>query len=99
MKVKSKNEILNLLSLYKPVASSKYGLTRIGVFGSVARGEQTEKSDVDICYEGKVPTLLTIDLMQRDLEEILGCPVDMIRVHRNMNNLLRKRIQQEAIYV
>jgi len=62
--MKTKNEILHLLTLYKPTAESKYGLTRIGIFGSVARGEQTEDSDVDVCYEGRVPTLLTLDLIQ-----------------------------------
>ncbi len=37
--MKTKSEILHLLSIYKPTAESKYGLTRIGIFGSVARGE------------------------------------------------------------
>ncbi len=97
--MKTRSEILHLLTLYKPLAKSKYGLTRLGIFGSVARGEQTESSDVDICYEGEVPTLLTLDLMQRDLEEILECPVDMVRIRKGMNNLLRQRIQKEGLYV
>jgi len=67
--MKTKNEILHLLTLYKPTAESKYGLTRIGIFGSVARGEQTEDSDVDVCYEGRVPTLLTLDLIQTACSE------------------------------
>ena len=54
--MKQRTEILQLLSNYKPVAKKKYGLTRIGIFGSVARGEQTEQSDVDVCYEGKAPS-------------------------------------------
>ena len=45
--MKSTDEILALLRTYKPTAVNKYGLTRIGVFGSVARGEQTPESDVD----------------------------------------------------
>lgn len=55
--MKSRSEILTLLSSYKPIAQNKYGLTRIGIFGSVARNEQTKDSDVDICYEGNAPTL------------------------------------------
>ena len=47
--MKSKQEILQLLSQYKLTAMSKYGLTRIGIFGSVARDEQTADSDVDVC--------------------------------------------------
>ena len=97
--MKTKNEILHLLTLYKPTAESKYGLTRIGIFGSVARGEQTEESDVDVCYEGKAPSLLTLDLIQTDLERMLGSRVDLVRVRDGMNSLLRERIRKEAVYV
>ena len=97
--MKSKEEILRLLSLYKPIAKSKYGLTRIGIFGSAARDERTEDSDIDVCYEGNVPTLLTLDIIQTDLEQLFKCPVDMVRVRDNMNELLKKRIEKEAVYV
>ena len=97
--MKSKAEILQLLSLYKPTAESKYGLTRIGIFGSVARDMQTENSDVDICYEGAIPSLLTLDLIQADLEQLFNCRVDMVRIRDNMNALLKKRIEKEAVYV
>lgn len=97
--MKTRTEILNLLSLYKPTAQSKYGLTRLGIFGSAARNEQSESSDVDVCYEGKVPTLLTLDLIQTDLERMFNCPVDLVRIRDGMNTLLRQRIQKEGIYV
>ena len=97
--MKSKTEILRLLRLYKPMAESKYGVTRIGIFGSVARGEQTEASDVDVCYEGEVPSFITLDLIQSDLEKMFGCHVDMVRVRKGMNSLLRERIQKEGVYV
>ena len=90
---------MHLLRLYKPTAEKCYGLTRIGIFGSVARGEQREGSDVDVCYEGKVPSLLTLDLIQTDLEQLFDCQVDMVRVRDNMNSLLKQRIQKEALYV
>lgn len=97
--MKNKTEILHLLAIYKPIAENKYGIDRIGIFGSVARDEQTESSDVDICYEGKAPSLLTLDLLQTELEQLLGCRVDLVRVRDNMNSLLKRRIQQEALYV
>ena len=69
---------------YKSIATSKYGLTKIGFFGSVARGEQTDENDVDICYEGKAPSFLTLDLIQTDLEKLFGAKVDMVRVRDRM---------------
>ena len=97
--MKTKAEILQLLSLYKPMAESKYGLTRIGIFGSVARGEQTEDSDIDVCYEGRVPSLLTLDLIQTDLERLLASNMDLVRVRDGLNSLLKQRIQKEGVYV
>ena len=97
--MKDKTEILHLLAIYKLTAERKYGIDRIGVFGSVARDEQTEFSDVDICYEGKAPSVLTLDIIQTELEQLLGCRVDLVRVRENMNSLLKRRIQQEALYV
>ena len=97
--MKTREEIIKLLKSYKPIAEGKYGLTRIGIFGSVARGEHTPNSDVDICYEGRVPTLLILDLIQTDLERLLGCPVDLVRMRDGMDSLLKERINKEAIFV
>ena len=97
--MKTTLEILNLLKSYKSTAISKYGLTKIGIFGSVARGEQTENSDIDVCYEGQVPSFLTLDLIQSDLERLFGAKVDLVRVRDKMNQLLKQRILKEGIYV
>lgn len=97
--MKTKTEILQLLRRYKPTAQKKYGMTKIGIFGSVARGEQKEESDIDVCYEGEAPSFLTLDMIQSELEQLLGSKVDMVRVRENMNSLLRQRILRDGIYV
>lgn len=97
--MKSTLEILEILRTYKLQHADQYGLRRIGVFGSVARGEQTSSSDIDICYEGEAPSLLTLDYMQTELEKLLGCSVDLVRVRERMNTRLKERILKESIYV
>ena len=97
--MKERTEILRLLKRYKPTAQKKYGMTKIGIFGSVARGEQREDSDVDVCYEGEAPSFLTLDIIQSELEDLLGSKVDIVRVRDNMNSLLRQRILRDGIYV
>lgn len=97
--MKTKTEILQLLRRYKPTAQKKYGMTKIGIFGSVARGEQKEESDIDVCYEGEAPSFITLDMIQSELEQLLGSKVDMVRVRENMNSLLRQRILRDGIYV
>lgn len=74
--MKSRTEILHLLSQYKPTAVGKYGVTRIGIFGSAARGERHEGSDVDVVYEGE-PNLLLRSRMKVELEALFGCRVDV----------------------
>lgn len=97
--MKSTSEILLLLEQFKPHATEKYGLTRLGVFGSVARGEQQDESDVDICYEGDALSLMRIDMLQTELESLLGSKVDTVRVRPNMNPVLLNRIRKEGLYV
>lgn len=63
--MKTTDEIIGILKQFKPIAERKYGLTRIDLFGSVAWGEQHDGSDVDVCYEGRIPTLLILDRCKR----------------------------------
>lgn len=97
--MRSTQDILALLDGFMPYAENHYGIKRIGVFGSVARGEQNDDSDVDICYEGRALSFLTMDLFQSELEKLLGCKVDTVRVRDNMNPVLRERIRKEGVYV
>lgn len=97
--MKTTSEYLSILKNYKASQAGKYGITRMGIFGSVARGEQKEDSDIDICYEGKAPSLLTLDKIQSELKSLFGCSVDLVRMREHMNDYLKERITKEAIYV
>jgi len=56
-RMKTTSEIVSILKAYKPTATSKYGITILGLFGSCARGQQHEGSDIDVCFDGKTPSL------------------------------------------
>ncbi|KOH47107.1 nucleotidyltransferase family protein [Sunxiuqinia dokdonensis] len=99
LNMNSKQEYIRLLSDFKTQRGLVYGITRIGIFGSVARGEQTEKSDVDIYYEGNPLSLFKIMTLKNELENRLNCTVDIVRLREKMNQVLKKRIQTEGIYV
>ncbi len=98
LNMNSKQEYIRLLSNFKNQRGLAYGITRIGIFGSVARGEQTEKSDVDIYYEGEPLSLFKIMALKNELEDRLYCPVTIVRLRENMNQVLKKRIQTEGVY-
>lgn len=79
--------------------ASLYGITQMAIFGSVARGEQQEGSDIDICFEGKAPTLPTMVHIKNELENLFGCPVDLVRLRDKMDICLKSQILKDAIYV
>jgi len=95
----TKTEYLNKLQQFKSQYSSEYCIDRIGIFGSVARNEQTEKSDIDIYYEGKSLGLKSLVEFPMQLEKFLGVPVDVVRKHSNLRPSFVKRIMQDIIYV
>jgi predicted nucleotidyltransferase len=93
-----REEVLTILRTHKQALAIKYGVTRLGIFGSVARGEATEASDVDIVVE-MPPDLFQMVHMQEELEQLLVSSVDLIRYQKYLNALLKRRIDNEAIYV
>jgi uncharacterized protein len=90
--------VLKILSTHFPKLSAQYGCTRLGVFGSVARDQTTEISDVDVIVE-MPPDLFQMIGLQQELEELLDRPVDIVRYREQMNHFLKERIDKEAIYV
>ena len=97
--MQNSNEYLHKLQQFKDQYSSEYGIERIGIFGSVARGEQTENSDVDIYYEGKSLGLKSLVDFPMQLEKFLGALVDVVRKHSNLRPSFVKRIMRDIIYV
>lgn len=94
-----KSKILSALKEITPGLLDKYGVTRIGIFGSVARDDASEQSDVDIVYEMSRPNLFTVVHLKKELESVLHCSVDLVRYRERMNPLLKKRIEKDCIYV
>lgn len=88
-----------LLKAFKEQHAEEYHLRALGYFGSYARDEAGEDSDVDIVFESDVPNLFKTVTMKQDLEELLGRRVDVVRLRERMNPRLRDRIVREARYV
>ena len=94
-----RNEVLEVLARHKAELAARYGLTSLGVFGSVARDEADEQSDVDIVYETDVPNLFRAVHIKRELEALLHRRVNVIRWRERINPRLKARIEREAVYV
>ena len=96
--MKTINDYILILRQYLSTKAEAYGISKIGIFGSVARNEQTESSDVDVCVEMKKPDLFVMVHIKEELQELFGKPVDIVRLRDNMNPMLLKQIQRDGIY-
>ena len=77
----------------------RHGVKRAGVFGSVARGEATPESDVDILIElNKQASLLDVIGIKHELEDVLGRRVDLGE-YAAIKPLLRERILREEVRI
>jgi len=81
----------------EPVAR-KYGVSTIWLFGSYARGEANENSDVDLLIEGgRIRTLFQLASLRLELEDALKKSVDLITISNNNEDFLRRIRQDEVI--
>ena len=75
-----KEEILKLLAQHKPELVRRFGINYLALFGSMARDEAQEGSDVDVMveFEGQ-PTAKRYFGVQFYLEDLLECPIDLVQ--------------------
>ena len=77
--------------------AEKHGLSNVRVFGSMARGEATQDSDVDLLVTAKPKTTLVgLSGLALDVEELLNREVDVV-TDDEIYHLLRDRILGEAV--
>ena len=94
-----RTEILEILTQHHDELAKRYGVTKLGIFGSAARGEATETSDVDVMIEMEKPDLFFMVHIKQELEDALHCPVDIVHYRPHMNSYLKKQINKDGVYV
>jgi len=94
-----RDDILAILRNFKRDYAEKYGIVEIGIFGSFARDEAGEDSDVDICIKTETPNPFALVHIKEDIEALVRKRVEIVRVRDKMNPFLRERIEREGRYV
>ncbi|SHF07576.1 hypothetical protein SAMN05444392_10769 [Seinonella peptonophila] len=95
MLVNNLNDSLKKMKLF---LRDSYGVKKIGYFGSYVRGEQTEKSDIDLLVEFSKPIGLRFVELKEHLERELGKNVDLVTT-KALKPQLREAILNEVIYL
>ncbi len=96
--MKTREEYLAILRNHADELKHSFGIRSFRLFGSVARGEHQAGSDVDVCVEMS-PNLYQLVSLKQQLEALLGCSVDVIRVNQNMSSFLKNEIEKCGVYV
>jgi hypothetical protein len=79
--------------------AAKYGARNVRIFGSLARGEADERSDIDFLVEMEPGrSLLDLGGLQAELEALFGCPVDVV-TEKGLKARIRDRVLSEAVPV
>lgn len=93
------NDSLNNLSSFKTRYGQKYDIRRIGIFGSVARKENNNDSDIDIVVELENPSLSKMYELRQNLQSLFNCKVDLVRFRDSLRSNFKSNIMRDAIYV
>jgi predicted nucleotidyltransferase len=92
-------EVVNKLKLLKPILFKKYGVKRLGVFGSQVRDDYTDNSDIDIVIfsikDKKFDTFMSLKYF---LEKELGVSVDL-GFYDRVSEYIKNEIKKDLLYV
>jgi len=97
----TQKQILDFISKNKTSLNKQFHVSRIGLFGSYTRNEQTSNSDIDLIvdFEENTDDLFDVKIgIKQFFKENLNIEVDICR-EKFIKPLFKKRIQNEAIYV
>ncbi len=95
-----RESVIEILRTHKPMLYQKYGVIKIGIFGSYARNQQRADSDIDIAIEiiKEKKNLHNFLSIKRELERILGKKVDL-GIESTLKPIIKEYVSKEIIYV
>jgi uncharacterized protein len=89
--------ILQILRKNKPALQKKYPVSRLGVFGSYARGEANANSDIDIAVELNGPMGLNFVAMADEIEALFGIKTDVVP-KRSIKKEYLPYVEKDIVY-
>ena len=94
-----RTQVVNIISQFKGQNLDRYGIKKIGIFGSLASNSASSPNDIDVVVELEKPDMFYLIGIKQDLEALFNMPVDIVRYRKSMNKYLKKRIDNDAVYV
>ena len=95
----SRKDYIAILKTCRKTLQEKYGIKSLRLFGSIARDEQRDSSDVDVFVETQTPNPFLLMEAKEYLDASTGRAVHIIRNHRNLTPRSRTRIEPDGITI
>jgi predicted nucleotidyltransferase len=95
----TRSDALAILRREKPRLVERYGIKRIGLFGSVARDEAHSGSDVDVVLEVAVTGVGEYFRLIEEIESAFPVPVDVVRLRPDLRPFFLQRLERDGVYV
>ncbi len=92
-------EVIDILRNFKINFSEKYGIKMLGLFGSFARKQQKESSDLDVVVILQESDFFTLIQIQEELEKLTSYKVDVVNFRDSLRDSLKANIMKDAIFV
>jgi predicted nucleotidyltransferase len=93
-----RDDIILALRHFKKGNQQRYRIEKIGIFGSSARGDTNTESDIDVVVVLEKQDLFNLIGIKQDLEEQFGVPVDVVSYREKMNDYVKRKIDDDALY-
>ena len=89
--------VFNVLQKHKNEIINKYNVKRIGIFGSYAKGQQKEESDIDVLVEFEKPTFDNFIELSFFLEELFYKKVDLL-TPKSLSPYMQPTVEKEVVW-
>lgn len=96
--MRTSKEVIDIIREHSAELQQEFGITSMLLFGSVARGDHHEGSDVDL-FVTMPPNFYNHILAAQYLKELLGCNVDLIQDHKNLRPFFKEQILRDGINI
>lgn len=95
----STKEIIAILKKFKDESASKYGIMSLGLFGSFARNQQRDTSDIDVFVTLKESDFFVLERIKEELENLLHKNIDIVNYRESLRNSFKQNILNDTIYI
>ncbi|MDE6542824.1 MAG: nucleotidyltransferase domain-containing protein [Muribaculaceae bacterium] len=93
-----RTDCFNKLHAVAPILRNEFGVNSLCIFGSIARGDYSTDSDIDV-FVDMPPKAMQLLSLKNYLQDLLGMAVDIVRKHPNLDPFLLRLISRDGVYI